>query len=706
MAIGLNAADTLNICWLGSSSRGTTPGDVVIFGKERGIPVRQYYAPKTTSWKQVLGDTLLMDTIRSGVFDYVAMMALFYPEGDHEKYYLENKDEYLATAQQLADSITAAGSIPVLWMRRTIASAVSPLVYDEETMTWSKDFLDTLNELHYEVVEPATVYAAPVAVGSQVLVKNGFRVISDETHPTDWQSYLAACVWGATLFRENPTGRIANPNPLVDSVTAHFIQQVAWNVSMDERMKSNLPPWHREPIRVKQIDLSNNISSIERYLTFKINVDLSYENDSVETGTVNAVYASLTPSKATVDFFGNVAARETGRALIEVWRETERETLSIDIVSSTAVLDSVVIMPKQITGYVENGFKFTAYGYFSKEGQHFSINLDGAVKWIPSDDTQFKVTGGYLERVGAEGGNMVLVIEKDGFRDSVAFTMPKRLSVLKRLNFQPYDTLFNSHWESEWNRSYDSTRGYGWLTNKPVKDCMTISRNNIDFYDSLFITSTACRPGTWSNWAEGRFKFGIPDGDYIVKMVVGQRLSGYPCMVRIDDDPLINKISGNRSDTLVNFITSKSLGLVTTKDTIELRTDNGLYLNITGFVSYIIIASKEGVDIDSVAYDTKEAFSSGGSTHTLQNTCFETEVSVISAFPNPFNPTISISFHGMPDIQDIGIYDANGRKVADLTLMLNKNGLIWNANRVPSGVYFVKAISGNQTLFKKVMLMR
>ncbi len=700
LALSLHAADTINICWLGSSSRAQTPEDVKKFAAERGIPVKYYYAPKTTSWEAVLRDTSLMDTIRSGVFHYVEMMALYNPTGSYETY----KANYIATGRELARIIDSVGSIPILWMRR-MQGTVAPLIFTEANGEWSVNMQDTLNEVNFELAEPSFVYASPVAVGSQELVKKGFRVTSDGTHPTEWQKYLAACVWVATLFRENPTGRIANPNPLVDSVTKHFIQQVAWNVTMTERMKSNLPPWTAEPVRVKRIDLSDNISSIERYLSFKINVDFIYENDSIESNSVNAVYSSLTPSIASVDYYGTVTAKEIGRACIEVWRETERETLSVDIVPSTAILDSVAITPKQITGYVENGFKFTANGYFTKGDQSFITNLDGAVEWLSSDTTQFKVTNGYLERIGAEGGDMVLRIEKDGKTDSVAFVMAQKLSVIRRINFQPYDTMFSEHWDTEWNRVYDPVRGYGWTVNKPSSSNLSINRNMIDFHDSLFIRSTAVSPGAWAKYDEGTFKLNIPDGDYIIKVCMGEYLSGKTCLLRLDDDPLVKKLSGDGNDTLVKFTTNKTTKSITT-DTIELRTDNGLNLNIRGYINYLIIISKEGVDIDLVAYDTREAFGGGGTTSNDAASVSSGKMPYLTVTPNPFNPAINIVLHEISYIREVGIYGVSGQKIVDLTNSLRGNRADWNATGMPSGLYLVKVLTGERTMLKRVMLMK
>lgn len=79
-------------------------------------------------------------------------------------------------------------------------------------------------------------------------------------------------------------------------------------------------------------------------------------------------------------------------------------------------------------------------------------------------------------------------------------------------------------------------------------------------------------------------------------------------------------------------------------------------------------------------------------------------------FPNPFNPTTTIRF----DIPKNGfvslkVYDVLGNEVATLVnenLNPNTYEVSWDANRLASGVYFYKLVSGNFTDVKKMILLK
>jgi len=79
-------------------------------------------------------------------------------------------------------------------------------------------------------------------------------------------------------------------------------------------------------------------------------------------------------------------------------------------------------------------------------------------------------------------------------------------------------------------------------------------------------------------------------------------------------------------------------------------------------------------------------------------------------FPNPFNPTATISYSLPIDAQvQILVYDMLGRKVAELVNEYQPSGyhsIIWGGSKESSGMYFVKMITVNSVLTKKVMLLK
>ena len=87
----------------------------------------------------------------------------------------------------------------------------------------------------------------------------------------------------------------------------------------------------------------------------------------------------------------------------------------------------------------------------------------------------------------------------------------------------------------------------------------------------------------------------------------------------------------------------------------------------------------------------------------------------LSNYPNPFNPTTTISF-SIPEESKVNltIYNIKGQKVKTLVkelLPAGEHSIIWNGkdsngNRVGSGIYFYKLKAGDYTSTKKMILLK
>jgi hypothetical protein len=71
-----------------------------------------------------------------------------------------------------------------------------------------------------------------------------------------------------------------------------------------------------------------------------------------------------------------------------------------------------------------------------------------------------------------------------------------------------------------------------------------------------------------------------------------------------------------------------------------------------------------------------------------------TEIQLISAFPNPFNSTVTFGLEGLRTSQSsLRIFDLAGRQVAELPLEPGQRRAVWNAKNglgqeVAAGMYF------------------
>tara|TARA_B100000315_G_C14595477_1_gene598847 strand:- start:14280 stop:15620 length:1341 start_codon:yes stop_codon:yes gene_type:complete len=79
-------------------------------------------------------------------------------------------------------------------------------------------------------------------------------------------------------------------------------------------------------------------------------------------------------------------------------------------------------------------------------------------------------------------------------------------------------------------------------------------------------------------------------------------------------------------------------------------------------------------------------------------------------YPNPFNLVTTIRFD-LPEVSNVSliVYDLMGREVATLVngkLVSGHHEIIWNGNRIASGIYVYKLTSGSIQLIRKMVLLK
>ena len=131
-----------------------------------------------------------------------------------------------------------------------------------------------------------------------------------------------------------------------------------------------------------------------------------------------------------------------------------------------------------------------------------------------------------------------------------------------------------------------------------------------------------------------------------------------------------------------------------------------------GDVPTFKLLKKSGDELISLGGEVDEWSSNG--VFTLSG-LFEIEsapekISLDSAYPNPFNPTTTISF-GLPFDSEVSIqiYNLQGRVVETLTseyMQAGYHSVTWNADNFSSGVYFVKMATGDYVSTQKLLLVK
>ena len=107
---------------------------------------------------------------------------------------------------------------------------------------------------------------------------------------------------------------------------------------------------------------------------------------------------------------------------------------------------------------------------------------------------------------------------------------------------------------------------------------------------------------------------------------------------------------------------------------------------------------------------TAEGFDCDGNQLSLFNSLIPEDFNLHSIYPNPFNPTTTISF-SIPEfgLTTITAYDITGRQLETITnevLSVGNYSINWNASSYPSGVYLIRMISGEFTQTQKVVLVK
>ena len=86
------------------------------------------------------------------------------------------------------------------------------------------------------------------------------------------------------------------------------------------------------------------------------------------------------------------------------------------------------------------------------------------------------------------------------------------------------------------------------------------------------------------------------------------------------------------------------------------------------------------------------------------------EYALHQAYPNPFNPTTTLSFALTIESEvSITVYNLQGREVISLidgNMDAGYHSVAWNADANASGVYFVKMVAGEYVNSQKLMLVK
>ena len=98
---------------------------------------------------------------------------------------------------------------------------------------------------------------------------------------------------------------------------------------------------------------------------------------------------------------------------------------------------------------------------------------------------------------------------------------------------------------------------------------------------------------------------------------------------------------------------------------------------------------------------------------SVNNEVYQTGVHTFKlskVYPNPFNPTTDVTFTIPNDnYVRLSAYNVNGQEVSvihDGYQSMGEHSYTWNASDLPSGMYYIRLVSGNHVETMKAVLMK
>lgn len=206
------APASFNVLYIGNSftARNDLPGLIAELAVSRGITIRhQLISAGGASLRRHWNGGAARKAIESGGFHYVVLQ-------EQSTLPVKNAARMHESVRLFNPAIKAAGAKTVLYM--TWARRNSP----ETQAAITEAYTSIGRELGAIVVPVGLAWRDFIATHEQPILHD-----RDQSHPTLAGSYLAACVFAAVLFGENPVGIKTNLAGLTTSDQA-ALQKAAW----------------------------------------------------------------------------------------------------------------------------------------------------------------------------------------------------------------------------------------------------------------------------------------------------------------------------------------------------------------------------------------------------------------------------------------------------------------------------------------------
>jgi hypothetical protein len=190
-------------------------------------------APGGWSLSDHVKSTETLDQIKSSKWNFVVLQEQSQIPASEQ---MRARDVYPA-ARSLSAKIKAAGATPVFfvtWAHKDGWPDIGLVTYESMQLQ--------INQGYVEIADELDALVAPVGFAWLKLWKQNPQLVlwqADGSHPNEKGTYLAACVFYATLYRQSPEG--LGYTSTLSNEEARLLQKIAADTVLKEPLRWNLP---------------------------------------------------------------------------------------------------------------------------------------------------------------------------------------------------------------------------------------------------------------------------------------------------------------------------------------------------------------------------------------------------------------------------------------------------------------------------------
>ncbi|MBL8028345.1 MAG: DUF4082 domain-containing protein [Fibrobacteres bacterium] len=435
-----------------------------------------------------------------------------------------------------------------------------------------------------------------------------------------------------------------------------------------------------DTLPITSFQVYSQSSSIEPYTSTELTAVATRNTGRVDTVTAACSYYTLSRAVASTKR-NRVVGQAAGVAQIRISMITPNgtvsDTVTITVTPSTATFDSLSLSLDSLELIPEDNFKLRAKAYYHKDSTNYVRAIDSEAVWSVSDTSKASVIKGVV--TSKSEGISLIIATFNGKSDTCRF---------KGYAASNHESLLTTQLPQSASTSANALgtiitfTGKGRIVKARIYSPANDSGLHIVRIWRMSNSTIAAGPYRWTFSAApaGWRTFPLPNP---VNVLPGERYMvevTTPLSLPFTTGGFASKVTnGNLSTAPSAGVYSSILGLIPAKS-----------YNTQNYFRDVVFEAENPVESETII--------------NSQN------APLLFVYPNPFNPTISISLLSSTShskSSTISIYDISGKAVANLSKELNSKGtIVWNGADLSSGAYIIRYKDGLRTITKQILLQR